>query len=76
MTVSAVDTVSRLESSQDVPVHSAATSHATVSSHRELLLQTRLKRKSDNIQNETRARAKTGRRGFNGVASQEVSCYS
>ncbi len=51
-------TVTRLESSWDAPVYSAATFPATVSSHCGSLVQTGLKRDSDNKRNKTWARAK------------------
>ncbi len=54
------DTVSRLESSWDGPVYTAATFTATVWSHRESLLQTGFKRERDNKRDKTRAGAKTG----------------
>ncbi len=65
----------QLESYSARPVDSAATFPATVSSHLESLMQTELKRMSDNEINKTRVRAKTGRGGWSGVASYGVSYY-
>ncbi len=70
------NTISRLESSWDGPLSTAATFPATISSPCESLVQTGLKRKSDNKQNKTWAGAKTGKGGCSRVASLGVSWYS
>ncbi len=54
----------------------SATFPATISSQCESLLQTCLKRESDNKPNKTYPGAKTGRGGCSGVASLGASCYS